>query len=206
MSRRRILLSTVAVYATLTVIGVGWAAFRGRPQVLLYPEPWIALDAPWRHLASLAGGALVAGITLGLTRLWVRRFRWARRLHVSFREVLGALDRRTVLGVALASGIGEEVFFRGALQPSLGYVLTAILFGVVHVAPRKDLWPWTLWALVMGFVLGGLHAATGSLLGPIVAHVWINYANLGFIVDHDPRAPQPDPSGAPRLVHRRERR
>jgi len=195
----------VAVYVTLTAIGVGWAAFVGRPLVLVHPEPWLGLDPLWRHGASLAGGAALALSTIGLTRWWVKRFAWAERLHVSFRELLGGLDRRTVIAIALASGIGEEIFFRGALQPSLGFVATSILFGLVHVAPRRDLWPWTVWAMAMGFALGALHGATGSLLGPILAHVWINAANLGFIVDHDPR-PEPPALDAPRLVHRSERR
>ena len=34
---------------------------------------------------------------------------------------------------SIAAGVGEEVLFRGALQPRLGIVLTAILFGALHV-------------------------------------------------------------------------
>ena len=35
--------------------------------------------------------------------------------------------------LALAPGIGEELLFRGALQPVLGLGFTAVLFGLVHV-------------------------------------------------------------------------
>jgi membrane protease YdiL (CAAX protease family) len=34
---------------------------------------------------------------------------------------------------SLAAGIGEEVLFRGAIQPRLGIVLTSVLFGALHV-------------------------------------------------------------------------
>lgn len=34
---------------------------------------------------------------------------------------------------SISAGVGEEVLFRGALQPRLGIVLTALLFGALHV-------------------------------------------------------------------------
>ena len=48
------------------------------------------------------------------------------------------------------------------------------------------------WATVMGLLFGILFAATGSLVGPIVAHAIINAANLRFLRDNDPEAvPKP---------------
>ena len=35
-------------------------------------------------------------------------------------------------------------------------------------------WVWTIWAGIMGFLFGGLFLATGSLIGPLLAHVAIN--------------------------------
>ncbi|MBK8905521.1 MAG: CPBP family intramembrane metalloprotease [Anaerolineaceae bacterium] len=37
------------------------------------------------------------------------------------------------LGLAVGAGIGEEILFRGALQPVLGIWFTSLLFAVVHV-------------------------------------------------------------------------
>ena len=37
------------------------------------------------------------------------------------------------LAVSMAAGIGEEVLFRGAIQPRYGLVLTSVLFTLVHV-------------------------------------------------------------------------
>lgn len=54
--------------------------------------------------------------------------------------------------VALASGVAEEVLFRGAMQPRFGLVLTALTFGVVHLQYGVT------WALIsvglIGLVLG----------------------------------------------------
>lgn len=206
MTRRRILALTLGVYGALAAVGLAFAAWRGRPFLLAHPEPWLALEAPIGALASLAAGVAVACVTLVATRLAVRRARWARELHVAFREVLGPLDTLAIAVLALASGVGEEVFFRGALQPSLGFVPTSLLFGLVHIGPDRRFLAWTAWAVLMGFVLGAIHEATGSLLGCVVAHVAINYENLQFIVSYDPRGPDHDASDAPRLVGRPERR
>ena len=95
---------------------------------------------------------------------------------------LGSLSVPNALLLALASGLGEELFFRGALQPRVGWLVSSLLFGAVHFVPRRDMLPWTGFALAMGGVLGGLFAWTGNLVAPIVAHVVVNGLNLPFLV------------------------
>ena len=61
----------------------------------------------------------------------------------------------------------------------------------------------------MGFVLGGIYGLTGHVLGPMLAHVLVNYENMHFLNGHDPQAHTPSseapPSGATALVGARER-
>ncbi len=206
MPRRRILVLTSGVYGTLTALGFGWCAVRGRPWPFRYPSPWLELPRPWAIGASLAAGLLLASATVFGTRLMVRHARFVRDLHVAFRELIGPLDASAVAVLALTSGVGEEVFFRGAVQPSLGLVATSLIFGCLHIGPDRRFWVWTPWAVAMGFALGAIHQATGSLWGCVLAHVLINYENLQFIVSHDPREPDQDDLGGPRLVTRGERR
>ncbi len=200
----RIVRLTLLVYGPLAAVGVIWAVWRGSGPLLSHPEPWLDLPAPLAHGIGIGLGLALAGATIGLTRAGTARFAWMRRLHQSFREILGGLGGGSVVMLALASGIGEELFFRAGAQPTLGWTITSILFGVVHVGPDRRFLPWTLWAVAMGFLLGAVYQSTGSILGPIVAHVLINGVNLAYIVQHDPRGPRP--SRAPRLVGSRERR
>ena len=157
----------------------------------------VALLALWRmgRLSSLApavddwqgmGLAVGAGIGVGLvlvvlSRAFARYFGWAARLEGELRAVVGPLRRGEALGVALLSGLGEEALFRGVLQPTLGIVLTASLFGVLHIGPNVRFLPWSLMAFVAGVVFGGLAAGTGSLLGPILAHATVNFLNLRYL-------------------------
>jgi membrane protease YdiL (CAAX protease family) len=204
---RRIYLSLV-FYGLLAAAALGWGALRGDLDLYHHPEPWVGLAFPASTGAALGSGVVVALVVLFTTRVLVRHTTWARKLHIEFRSLLGPLGGGEIAVFALTSGIAEEMFFRGALQPAVGIVLSGVLFGLVHVGPRKTFLPWTLWAMVMGWVFGALYAATGELLAPVVAHVLINYENLYFIDGFDPTPPEEDRPRVhepPRLVSPRTR-
>lgn len=191
MTPRRIRLA-VAVYGVLALFALLWGALRGDLDLYHHPQPWLSLGFPTSTVAALLSGTAVAGIVILSTRVLVRRTVWARRLHVEFRNLLGPLSTAEIAVFALTSGVAEEMFFRGAMQPSLGLVLSSLVFGAVHVGPTRRFWIWTVWATAMGFVFGALYAATGELLAPIVAHVLINYENMHFIEGYDPEPPKHD--------------
>ncbi len=106
----------------------------------------------------------------------------------------GRANSGTLLALALASALGEEILFRGLLVPLLGVVLSALVFGALHQVRGPGRWAWMGWATVMGLLFGLVLAATGSLVGPIAAHAIINAANLRFLRDNDPEA-TPKPLG-----------
>ena len=95
-----------------------------------------------------------------------------------FSQILAPLKTSKIIIIAAASGIGEEIFFRGGLQPILGIVITSILFGLIHFPFKKELIPWTMIAIAMGFVLGLLFTWTDSLIAPITTHFTINFCNI----------------------------
>lgn len=180
--------ASVLLYGGMSALGLLWGWLADRPMLLLHPEPWWELPPLTQHGASVAGGLCLGLVTVLFSQLAARRFAWARELHAGFRGLLGQVSMPVTLGLALTSGIGEELFFRGAMQPTLGWVITSIVFGVIHIGPDRRFLAWTPFAIAVGFLFGALHEATGSLLGPIVAHVLINFLNLRFIVRWDPGA------------------
>jgi hypothetical protein len=90
--------------------------------------------------------------------------------------------------MAIASGLGEELFFRGWLTPYVGVLASAVAFGAVHQVRGRARWAWAAWAAVMGLAFGSIYRLTGNLAGPIVAHVTVNALNLRYLRDHDPEA------------------
>jgi hypothetical protein len=144
---------------------------------------------------SLSLGALVGVLSAWITRHLVRNTMWGRQLHVALREAIIDIDHRasSLVVMALAAALGEELLFRGTVLPSLvpytgtagAVVLSSLAFGVLHIPSSRRLVPWTLMAFVMGAVFASLYIVTGEVLCPIAAHAVINYENLHFLLGND---------------------
>lgn len=81
----------------------------------------------------------------------------------------GTVPWAHALLVSVTAGIGEEVLFRGFLQPRIGLVAQAVWFGVEHAAYLSI--SSLIGATVAGILFGLAYKRTGSLWAPITAHV-----------------------------------
>ncbi len=127
---------------------------------------------------DLGAGVLAGALVIAASHLYTERFPSGERLGRTLAALIGPLGTPACLLLAFASGIAEEALFRGALQPAVGWAAASLLFGLAHLAPRRDLLPWSVFALLAGLLLGALYAWTGALVAPIVAHVLVNAVNL----------------------------
>jgi uncharacterized protein len=87
--------------------------------------------------------------------------------------LLGEMD--TVwewLLLAVAAGIGEEVLFRGALQPVLGIWLTSLLFAIIHTQYGLSLA--TVLIFIVGFILGRIRQHYNTSVA-IILHAAYNF-------------------------------
>jgi membrane protease YdiL (CAAX protease family) len=75
--------------------------------------------------------------------------------------------------LALATGFGEEILFRGALQPVFGLPVTSLLFAVVHV--QYGLTPITIVVFVLGLILGLVRRYTNTTVA-IFVHFGYNFS------------------------------
>ena len=156
-------------YGSLTIAAVLWIGL-GRLNPRFFGHS-VALSALLGALTA------VATVSLGLL---------AYRLLPVLREIAEELAPRLVDGasygglalVAVFSGVGEETFFRGAIQQEFGLVVASLVFGLVHVGPDRRYLVWTVWAVLAGFLFGTLYEVTGGLLAPILAHSGHNAATL----------------------------
>jgi membrane protease YdiL (CAAX protease family) len=171
----------IGLYGGMALLALVLAAGRGNPDLYRIGDP-----SAFMLVGGLGLGIAVGLGVVGLTRLATRHFQWARDLHASFHDLLGPLTTREIVILALASSIGEELLFRGALLPWLGVWIQAVVFALLHVGPKKRFLPWTASALVLGIAFGWLTVWTGSLGAPIAAHFTINFLNLRFIVREKP--------------------
>jgi uncharacterized protein len=87
--------------------------------------------------------------------------------------------------ISTAAGIGEEVLFRGTLQPLvagwtvpwIGIAVVALLFGLAHALTPA----YFVMATIIGVYFGWLAWAYNDLVAPIVAHAVYDFFALVFI-------------------------
>jgi uncharacterized protein len=176
MPKKKLLGTAIAVYATMAGIAVLWSLISGHPIFWIGERPAISSVIGWMILGAIGGVAIVF-----LSRIYLDRFTWAQSLSDWFADILGPITWKDALVLALLSGFAEEMLFRGALQPTLGLIPTTIIFGLCHWPPRKELRPWTILTMVLGFFFGVATLASGHLTAAIVAHFMINFINLTAI-------------------------
>ena len=179
----RVAIAYLAASASAVAIALLW---RGTSP-FIYSEPWLTLPAAQGHAYSLLIGLVLGGLVAFSTRIFVTRYTWARNLHRELRPVARDLSMAGIAALAAFSALGEELWFRGLLQPWVGLWLQAAAFGIVHAQLRgPSRWAWISWASIMGLAFGATFQLTGSLAGPIAAHALINCLNLSYLKSHDP--------------------
>ncbi len=160
-------------YLVLALAGCLWIGLaRGGPIPL---SLFVARHGWWQDLAfGVAGG-------LALWAVWLlsRRFVPAtRELEERLAGLLGPVTTSEAIGLAILSGFAEELFFRGAVQASIGWIPATLLFGLLHTGPGRAFRLWTAFALVAGLLLGWMMLWRGNLLAPVLAHALVNAINL----------------------------
>ena len=86
--------------------------------------------------------------------------------------------------ISVAAGLGEEIFFRGALQPwienlsnpAFALVLVSLLFGAAHAISIS----YFIVATLIGFYLGWLANNYDDLVAPIISHALYDFVALVF--------------------------
>jgi uncharacterized protein len=160
------------LYLLLALAGVVWIGVqRGVIPLALFVD----LHRWWLDLAvGMGTGLLLLSLWWGAERVCPL----ARELESQLANALGPLTVSEAVGLALLSGFAEELFFRGAVQGTLGWVGATLLFGLLHSGPGRAFRLWSLFALLAGGLFGGIMAWRGNLLGPVVGHFLVNAINL----------------------------
>lgn len=164
-------------YGFMSLAAIGLILWRADS---METDPW-ALPASGWPVHLLVTGLLVALVHLG-TRWGMERFPALRRSGLDLRRMLGRLSAPAVFLFALASGVGEELLFRGWLLGEVGLFWSSLLFGLVHIPPNRKWLYWPFFAAAMGLVLGWLYLWSGSLVFPVLLHGGVNYFNLRLMM------------------------
>lgn len=143
-------------------------------------------DLPFQASLPAAGfgsllGVAIWGISRGLYQTWIP---YQRASGDYMALVLKPLKPFDLIWLGLLPGISEEILFRGILLEIWGtgweaVSLSSTLFGVAHLLSPK-MWPYGVWAGVVGLVMAVSFVLSGNLLVPISAHVVTNILSGSF--------------------------
>jgi len=172
VGRGGVLDATSARLAVLAISALAALLVSDNP---LETPSWLGLHGAASLALSLAEGALVAVIFVFCTRAFGQRSTTGKALARELSIKASAMRARQIIFVAASAGITEELFFRGALTPSCGIVLSALAFGALHF--RSGL-AWSALATVFGAALGVVFLSSGSLAGPVLAHFAVDMVAL----------------------------
>jgi membrane protease YdiL (CAAX protease family) len=143
---------------------------------------WLDLPLAERLTPTAGVWLRVAAATLPMLLLlvYVTRSKWAPVVELRSRverlvgELFQGVGWLGLAIVSLAAGLGEEVLFRGALQPlaerwwgaTAGLIAASFVFALAHAVTRA----YFLFALAVGLYLGWLAQHFGELVTPIFVH------------------------------------
>jgi len=162
----------------LALLGVGLFTRRSFPAAL--ERLGIVRPAPWHVFAALAVAGLFVAVSQGAE--YVQQLlnpALAHRLNqVTSHYYAGITGIIGISVIAIAPGVAEESFFRGALQPRLGILLAALAFAAIHT--QYALTVDTLLVFILGCGLGLLRRQLNTTAA-IVSHATYNaLAGIGI--------------------------
>ena len=149
-----------------------WLAAAILPLLVGRPGVWLALRpaelSSWQTAQGALCGLVAGTVVTALMIYW-------RPLHVIVERLADliaweTLQRSDYVVIALMAAVGEEPLFRGVLQPWIGLMPTAVLFGLLHATCMAHV----ILAGLLGLLLGWLYQWSGSLWPSIAAHVVID--------------------------------
>ena len=193
--------------ATITLFG-----FPLLGMVLLYFFSDHPLEVMFRsnhHFVVELPAGLLAGILLGLGARLLVSLPFLTKTEKKYSAIIAGLKLREhhIIFISLCAGIGEELLFRGAVQPLIGIWPTALIFVAIHgyLDPRD--WRISIYGVYMTCAIAGLGYFTDfiGIFGACLAHAAIDYVLFKYLIrkgneitlthTHDPLL-QTDPAAA----------
>ncbi|TYJ36909.1 hypothetical protein E1A91_A05G340300v1 [Gossypium mustelinum] len=128
------------------------------------------------HLELITGLVLIiSSCRYILLKTW-RYF--AESSDTANKQILSSLQPYDYLVVAFLPGMSEELLFRGALLPVLGFdwksvIVVSTLFGVLHLGNGRK-YSFAVWATFVGIVYGYATIMSSSVIVPMASHALNN--------------------------------
>lgn len=151
----------------------------------------VSLQSRLQVTAPALVRGLVACLPMLILLVAINNSRWLplvqlrRQVETLVREIFSGSSWLEIAMICFAAGLGEELLFRGALQPwvarlsnpTVAIVVVGLLFGLAHSLSVT----YFVVATLMGCYFGWLMEAYDDLVAPIVAHAVYDFVAIAFV-------------------------
>ena len=141
------------IYGILGLAGLGLIFWRGDKGHFLF-EPFSYSGQGW--LLHTGVCLALVGVIHAASVIAVKQLSLVAKSAEDIKLWLGDYGKGEIFILALASGLAEEIVFRGWLLNEIGLLYSSILFGLAHFPPNRNWYLWPIFAFAMGLILGGL--------------------------------------------------
>lgn len=165
---------TYQVYAAMILAGIIYCTVvhRNIGEILALP----ATREAWLLFVMLVG--LSSGILVASAKICLICSSSYRSHKVQIKRLVGSLGVWQIFLLGGVAACGEELVFRGVLQPYLGVWLLSCIIGLLHISPTKGLTVFTLMSAATNLLLGILADHTHSVIPGMVVHFIVNVSFL----------------------------
>lgn len=132
----------------------------------------------WQQL----GVGLLAGTAMGFFAHWITETQLLRPATQKYSRLLDKMQLNTIdkVLISVCAGFGEELLFRGAIQPFWGIIVTAVFFVSIHGYIDLRDWRISIYGLIMTVFIAvlGLLTETLGIWTAVMAHIMIDIVLL----------------------------
>lgn len=170
----------MAFESSLGFVGVGIAGFTG---ISIVDRLQLTQSGVERGLIATLPMLLMLGVLTLST--WPPLVEIRKFVEPLVRELFAHSNWLEIALISIAAGVGEELLFRGALQPwiaswtdpLISLLVVSLLFGLAHAMSTS----YFVFAALIGGYLGWLAMEYDDLVAPIVAHALYDFVAIIYI-------------------------
>lgn len=137
---------------------------------------------------------ILVGIAAGYGAKWLVTRSFMKPVEEKYSVFIHRMNLSlpAIVGLSICAGFGEELFFRGALQPLLGVWLTAIIFVAIHGYLNPFKWRISVYGIYMTVAIAVLGYMTDlqGIWSACVAHTVIDVILFRHLVTTGKRLKQ----------------
>lgn len=128
------------------------------------------------------GYGMLYGLITALIGWKIVQLKFLTSTRIFFGNLIKSLNLSVweIVFISFCAGTGEEILFRGAIQPFLGVWITAVIFVAIHGYLNPWDWKISVYGVFMCFVIGGIGIMCNKfgITSSIAAHFTIDLVLL----------------------------